>query len=118
MRSINKFTLERLRTITADMEDCREVFETEIRSLVYFNRYVLGEDSQIGRRIYAYQIRQRSRDYMLLVKSVREGVPQVAFYSGRTPICCVTGFVKSWLNETVKWQPDKFPSFDKVHKKA
>lgn len=108
MPAIHPKVLERLRTLTPFENDYREATETEIRSLVYFNRYVLDEHSQISAKLYAYSIRQRSRDYLLVVKGILDGTPQVAFYSAQNPISCVEGFVRAWLNDLVKWQPDRY----------
>jgi hypothetical protein len=74
----------------------------------YFFESILRERSQNSWTIDGCSFSQRGANVMLVVKGTHEDTPYVAFVTERTPTGCVVTFCRLWLEQRVKWHPDKF----------
>lgn len=108
MATTPKRIVEYLRTIDTDYKDNRILTELEHRCLVWYFLYVQNVLSQFSMEWVGCTFSQKETYFLLTTKVVREGVRQVVFTSGRTPIDCVRIFVRKWHDDTLEYYEDQY----------
>jgi hypothetical protein len=100
--------IEYLKHIDADYKEGRVVTPLELRALVWFFVYGQNVFSESGRDWRGATFRQDETVCIMTTKSTRDGIPEVAYTTARTPTDCVVSFCKRWHKDTVEWNFDKY----------
>jgi len=89
--------------VSADPE-----WRRELLALDYFHNVLMCMTDQNGWSIQGCSFSEKGTNTMLCVKATEDGIPQVAFVTERFPTRCVIAFCRMWLENRVRWYPDKF----------
>lgn len=108
MATIHPKILERLRTIEAAGNDHREASDQDLRVLWWLHTYMWNECSQFSMELRGWSFRPEQETCRLTVRVRMEGIPRVAFTTGRTPTDCAVIFCRKFYNDTVQWYDDKY----------
>lgn len=100
--------LKGLRKVTWEAIDQDMELERDLRALAFFFWAVLMEGPNMEREITGCSFSQRGRNTLLVVKSMLGDIPQVAFCTAKFPMDCVRAFGRLWLDDSVKWHPDRY----------
>ena len=80
----------------------------ELEAMVWFLVYGQNVYSQVDRDWTGCTFRQGETTCLLVAKSRRQGIPEVAFCTDRNPTGCMVAFLKGWEGDTLRWYPDKY----------
>lgn len=100
--------LKRLVDVCGQWTDQREIERIELQALLLFSIYGPCETSQSDDPLTGFSFRQEERQGLLVVRRLREDVHEVCFINGRTFVDCVRIYVRKWLEDTLRWYPDRF----------
>lgn len=97
-----------LRKVTWDKLAEDPSLERDLRALAFFFWSVLMEGSTQEREITGCSFSQRGLNTLLVVKGTLGDIPQVAFCTEKFPMDCVRTFGRLWIEDRVKWHPDRY----------
>jgi hypothetical protein len=100
--------IELLKQITQEKmaDDIR--LERDMRAYVYFFEFLLMTGPNLPEHFTGCSFSQRGANTLLVVKRVKDDIPQVAYVTERTPTGCIVTFGRVHLEGRLKWHPDKF----------
>lgn len=100
--------LQRLRDFDWAEVSADPSWRRETLALYYFHTTLMCMTDQNGWTFTGSSFSQRGLNTLLCVKAQREGTPLVAFVTEKLPTGCVVVFCRMWLEDRVKWYPDKY----------
>lgn len=97
-----------LRKVTWARVDEDPELERDLRAMAFFFWAIMMEGPNSEREIIGCSFSQRGLNTLLVVKAVLGDIPQVAFCTAKYPIDCMVTFGRLWIEEMVKWHPDRY----------
>jgi hypothetical protein len=88
--------------------DYRLVDYKTMVALLWFLCYGQNVYSQSGADWTGCSFSQHPEQCLLVARREQEGIPQVAFVTGRTPTDCIQIFHRLYQEDLVQWTRDKF----------
>lgn len=100
--------LELLREFDWEKVAADPAWKREHLAMHYFFEVLLRLESQNSWSVDGCTFSQRGPNTLLVLKATHEDTPLVAYCTERTPTGCVVTMCRLYLEERVKWHPDKY----------
>lgn len=108
MGAMNNVYLAQFEESLEGWTDHRMITSTQIRDLAMFTLYLVNLAEADGWQYDGHSFKMGVPLGCLVVKATLEGVPHVVFTSGRTPMGCVTIFMRKLEGGLLEWVPDRY----------
>lgn len=103
-----KHDLELLREYDWEKVSRNDQWKADMLALTYFFDTILHITDQNGWTVTGCSVSQRGLNTLLVVKATHDGIPLVAYCTEKFPTGCVRTFARMYLQDRVKWHPDRF----------
>jgi len=98
----------RVEDVIAPVDDWRVCSKDELVGSLWYLVYGYNEELDSGGEWSGVTFSQRDLLTLMISKRVHDGVPQVVFITGRSPMDCMRMFQRRWFEGSLNWVRDKF----------
>ena len=100
--------LTQLRKVTWEAIDKDADLEADLRAVYFFLFEIMMCDLVNGTTVTGCSFSQRGLNTLLVLKAVRDDIPQVVFVTEKFPMDCIRTLGRLWIEDRLKWHLDRF----------